>query len=126
MNGRRVFKDGDFAWLKVINCLKNTGMPLREIRTYIELCQQGDTSLQEWYDLILRQKENLEEQFRQLQNDMQELEYKLWYYEAALEAGTEKVHKDHPCNPTLEPDTIPEDAHEYAQHYLEANKEENV
>lgn len=26
----------------------------------------------------------------------------------------------------LEPDTIPEDAHEYAQHYLEANKEENV
>ena len=109
-------------------------MPLREIRTYIELCQQGNTSLQERYDLILRQKENLEEQFRQFQNDMQELEYKLWYYEAALEAafeaafeaGTEKVHKDHPCNPTLEPDTIPEDAHEYAQHYLEANKEENV
>ena len=130
MDGRRVFKDGDFAWLKVINCLKNTGMPLREIRTYIELCQQGDTSLQEWYGLIIRQKENLEEQFRQLQNDMQELEHKLWYYEAALEAafeaGTEKVHKDHPCNPTLEPDTIPEDAHEYAQHYLEANKEENV
>ena len=105
-------------------------MPLRKIRTYIELCQQGDTSLQERYGLILRQKENLEEQFRQLQSDMQELEYKLWYYEAALEAafeaGTEKVHKDHPCNPTFEPDTISEDAHEYAQHYLEANKEENV
>ena len=126
VNGRRVFKDEDFARLKVINCLKNTGMPLREIRTYIELCQQGDASLQERYDLILRQKENLEKQFRQLQNDMQELEYKVWYYETALEAGTEDIHKGHPCNPTLEPDTIPEDAREYAQHYLEANKEENV
>ena len=126
VNGRRVFKDEDFAWLKVINCLKNTGMPLREIRTYIELCQQGDASLQERYDLILRQKENLEKQFRQLQNDMQELEYKVWYYETALEAGTEDINKGHPCNQTLEPDTIPEDAHEYAQHYLEANKEENI
>ncbi len=124
VNGRRVFKDKDFAWLKVINCLKNTGMPLREIRTYLELCQQGDETLQARYDLIYQQKENLECQMRQLQNDMQELNYKLWYYEAALEAGTESIHAGHPCSPTLDPDTIPENAHEYAQHYLNSIKEE--
>ena len=39
VNGRRVFKDSDFSWLKIISCLKNTGMPLKEIRRYMELCQ---------------------------------------------------------------------------------------
>lgn len=42
INGRRVFKDEDFAWLRVISCLKTTGMPIREIREYIALCSGGD------------------------------------------------------------------------------------
>ncbi|MBQ5431367.1 MAG: MerR family transcriptional regulator [Lachnospiraceae bacterium] len=32
VNGIRVFEDKDFAWLRVLNCLKNTGMPIKKIK----------------------------------------------------------------------------------------------
>lgn len=108
VNGRRVFKDKDFAWLRIINCMKNTGMPLKEIREYLELALKGDESLEARQKIILRQKESLEEQIRFLKYNLKELEYKAWYYETAIEAGTEKIHAGTPCNPSFAPDEIPE------------------
>ena len=40
--GMRMFQEKDFEWLQVIGCLKKAGMPLRDIRVYIELAMQGD------------------------------------------------------------------------------------
>lgn len=108
VNGRRVFKDEDFAWLRIISCLKNTGMPLKEIRQYMELCQLGDASLQERQEMILRQKRSIEDQIRSLQENLKLIEYKAWYYETAVAAGTESIHSDLPCYPTMEPDRIPQ------------------
>ncbi|MCI5649107.1 MAG: MerR family transcriptional regulator [Fusicatenibacter sp.] len=115
VNGRRVFKDSDFSWLRILNCLKNTGMPLKEIRRYIELCQTGDESLKERQEIILRQKESLEEQIRFLQYNLKELDYKVWYYETAVAAGTERIHEGRPCNPTMEPDLVLEKEEEVNQ-----------
>jgi DNA-binding transcriptional MerR regulator len=62
VNGQRIFKDGDFAWLRVINCLKNSGMPITEIRYYIDLSFAGDPTLQERYEIILCQKKEIQNQ----------------------------------------------------------------
>ncbi len=107
VNGRRVFKDEDFAWLRIMGCLKNTGMPLKEIRLYMELCQLGDESLAERQKIILNQKKEIEQKIQFLQENLKMLEYKAWYYETAVAAGTECIHADAPCNPTMEPDRIP-------------------
>ena len=108
MNGRRVFKESDFGWLRILNCLKNTGMPLKEIRRYMELCGQGDESLEARQEIILRQKKAIEEQIAFLQENLRQIEYKAWYYETAIAAGTERIHAERPCNPTMKPDEIPE------------------
>ncbi len=108
VNGRRVFKDEDFAWLRVLNCLKNTGMPLKEIQRYLDLCKLGDDSLEDRLQLMLDQKKSIEDQIKFLEFNMKQLEYKIWYYEKAIEAGTEKIHEGHSCNPNFEPDIIPE------------------
>ena len=44
-----MFKDSDFSWLKTIECLKSTGMSLKEIRQYIERGETGDTALRTYY-----------------------------------------------------------------------------
>lgn len=108
VNGRRVFKDEDFGWLRILSCLKNTGMPLKDIRRYMELCQLGDESLVARQEIILKQKKSLEDQIHFLQENLKTLEYKAWYYETAVAAGTERIHADMPCNPTMKPDKIPE------------------
>ena len=90
VNGRRVFREADLNWLQILNCLKNTGMPLKEIRRYLELCELGDASFLERQEMILNQKRSIEGQICILNENMAVIESKLRYYEAAIAAGTER------------------------------------
>lgn len=42
--GIRMFKDSDFEWLSIIECLKKTGMPIKEIKNFIDWCMEGDST----------------------------------------------------------------------------------
>lgn len=107
-NGIRVFEDEDFEWLRVLNCLKNTNMPLAKIKEYGELVKYGDSSLAERYELIKEQKEKILNEIAKLDYYLKEIEYKEWYYKTAIEAGTESIHDNRVIKADLEPDTIPE------------------
>ena len=107
-NGIRVFEDEDFEWLRVLNCLKNTNMPLAKIKEYGELVKYGDSSLAERYELIKEQKEKILNEIAKLDYYLKEIEYKEWYYKTAIEAGTESIHDNRWIKADLEPDTIPE------------------
>lgn len=86
--GIRLFQDADFEWLRVIECLKKTGMSLKNIRHFIELSMQGDETIDERLRLIIRQKETVQAQIDELKQTLQTLEFKQWYYETARQAGT--------------------------------------
>ena len=75
----------------LLSCLKNTGMPIKRIREYVELTTQGDASLQERYEIIKIQRQFVLDQIEQLQYYLAELDFKDWYYNKALAAGTESA-----------------------------------
>lgn len=108
INGIRVFEDKDFKWLRVLNCLKNTNMPIKEIKEYVELSKQGDKTLKERYALILKQEENIKNEINQFKHYLKEIEFKKKYYEEAIKKGSEDAVKDWPSSlPTLDLDKIP-------------------
>ena len=108
VNGRRIFEDKDFKWLRVLNCMKNINMPIKKIKEYVELAQKGDSTLKARYEMILEQKQVIQNQINDLNNCLKEFEYKEWYYETAIKAGTEKVVENvTSIAPTLEVDKIP-------------------
>ena len=108
VNGRRVFEDKDFKWLRVLNCLKNINMPISKIKEYVDLAEEGDSTLKERYNMILEQKKVIEKELKKLKDCYKELEYKEWYYKTAIKAGTEKVVENITSTlPTLEIDKIP-------------------
>lgn len=110
VNGRRVFEDKDFKWLRVLNCMKNINMPIKKIKEYVELVKQGDNTLQARYELILEQKQIIQNQINDLNLCLKEFEYKEWYYKTAIESGTEKVVENvTSITPTLDVDKIPKD-----------------
>ena len=107
-NGIRIFEDKDFKWLRVLNCMKNMNMPIKKIKEYVELAQKGDSTLEERYELIKEQKQNVINQIDELRQGLKEFEFKEWYYETAIKAGTEKaVENITSSSPTLEIDKIP-------------------
>lgn len=108
VNGRRIFEDKDFKWLRVLNCMKKINMPIDKIKAYVELAEKGDSTLQERFDMILEQKQIVLGQIDELKNCLKEFEYKEWYYTEAIKAGTENVVENvTSCSPTLEVDIIP-------------------
>ena len=86
-NGYRVFTEEDFAWLDTIACLKGTGMELKDIRTFIRWCMQGDSTLQNRLDLILARKREVESQISQLRGYLNKLEQKIDHYRQAQDAA---------------------------------------
>ncbi|WP_273834112.1 MerR family transcriptional regulator [Guptibacillus sedimenti] len=93
-SGVRVFKDSDIEALRIMECLKSTGMPLKEIKTFFDWCMEGDSTLQERYELFIERKATVETQLKELNKTMELIKHKCWYYQTALEAGTEEIHKD--------------------------------
>ena len=91
-NGIRSFTDDDLQSLRIIECLKATEMSIKDIRKFIDLCTQGDNSLQERYALFLDRKMAVKKQIEELQNVEKVIDFKCWYYQTAIEAGTEKIH----------------------------------
>jgi DNA-binding transcriptional MerR regulator len=55
-NGTRVFKDEDFQWLEIITCMKNSGLPIKDIKKYMDLCKEGDSTLQERLEIFLKER----------------------------------------------------------------------
>ena len=94
--GIRVFKDSDFEWLRIIECMKKAGMSIKDIRQYLELSMQGNNTIDTRLAMFRRQQDTLRAQMQQLQDTMQVLEYKCWYYETAQKLGSIDAVKNLP------------------------------
>ena len=92
--GIRMFKESDYEGLTIINCLKNSGMPLKDIKVFLEMVNQGDASIEQRLELIEKQRGRVLQQMEDLQQILKILDFKVWYYSTAKEAGTTAVPRD--------------------------------
>lgn len=90
-SGMRMFKESDYEWLAIIECLKKTGMQLKDIRTFVLMALQGDETIDARLALIRKQREAVRQQIESLQQTLDTLDFKCWYYETAQAAGTTEV-----------------------------------
>jgi len=92
--GIRMFTEKDYEWLKVIECLKKSGLSIKEIKAYMDMIQRGDESLAERLELFRSRREAVKKQFEELQETLDFLDYKCWYYEEAIRLGSDKPLRD--------------------------------
>ncbi|MBD9349300.1 MAG: MerR family transcriptional regulator, partial [Limosilactobacillus fermentum] len=59
---------------------------------FINLCMQGDQTLAERYDYLDQEETVIEAKVAELQEQLDFLRFKKWYYKTSLQAGTEAVH----------------------------------
>lgn len=89
-SGIRMFSDKDYEWLKIIECLKKSGLSIKEIRSYIDMTKRGNDSLEERLQLFEERKKDVERQMKELQETLDLLKYKCWYYEMAIQDQSEE------------------------------------
>lgn len=102
-SGIRKFSDNEIEALRVIECLKKSGLEIKDIKLFMEWCSEGSSTYTKRYDLISIQKEKVEAQINQLYKTLDMLKFKCWYYQELQKDKSEEKLK------TLIPDGLPQD-----------------
>ena len=89
--GIRMFKESDYEGLCIINCLKNSGMPLKDIKNFMQMVSQGDASIESRLELIEKQRTRVLQDLEKIQQLLKILDYKVWYYSTSKAVGTAAV-----------------------------------
>lgn len=84
IHGTRLFKEENIEWIYLVLCLRNTGMSVADIRHYINLCKEGESTVSERYQIIMKQKKKAEEDLKEMQHRLDVLSMKEKCYEDAL------------------------------------------
>lgn len=113
-SGIRSFNDKDLNTIRVIECLKNSGMLIKEIRDFMKLCEEGDSSLNERYNFFLDQEKKVQDQIKSLNQTLKLIKFKQWYYLKAISDNTESIVKN------ISIDDMPDDIKEL---YLETHND---
>lgn len=105
-SGIRKFTNRDVETLRVIECLKKSGLEIKEIRHFMELCQKGSSTYQERKQIFEDQKKIVLSEIERLKSVLDMLNFKCWYYQMAIKDGNENHLKE------IIPNDLPEDIKE--------------
>lgn len=84
-SGLRKFNAENIESLNVIECLKNSGMQLKEIKEFMNWCKQGDETIDKRLNMFNEQEKNVLEQIERLNKSLDFIHFKQWYYSTAQE-----------------------------------------
>ena len=88
-SGIRKFSEKELDALRMIECLKKSGLKIKEIKLFMEWCAQGSSTYEKRLELFLHQRKAVEEKIEKLEKVLDMIQFKCWYYEQALADGNE-------------------------------------
>ena len=88
-NGIRRFGEREVEALRVIECLKASGLEIRQIRQFMEWTKEGSATYAKRRELFEARKAVVEEEIRRLEKTLAMIRFKCWYYDIAIRDGCE-------------------------------------
>lgn len=92
-SGIRRFTKENVTAVQVIECLKSAGMPIKDIKQFMQKVEQGDDTLNDRLEMFKHLRTNVLKQMQELQNTLDMINFKCKYYGKAVQDGTEKYVK---------------------------------
>lgn len=88
-SGQRIYHAKHLEFLEVITCLKDSGLTINDIKSYIPLFKKGKESYLERAKVFDTRKIEIEKKIKQLQKQLELATYKSWYYQNIDKYGDE-------------------------------------
>ncbi len=78
--GVRLYSEDDIMWIEIVKCLKETGMPISDIKRMIELSREGNSTIAARKKILSQHRTIIETQIRKLEESRARIDWKLDYY----------------------------------------------
>ena len=96
-NNRRVFDERDVAWISSLTCLKKCGMSIQEMKAYLALCLQGESTIPARKQMLSAKQEELRQTIQGLQDSIAYIDWKQNFYDEIL-SGTRPYESNVTCS----------------------------
>lgn len=83
-HNRRVFDEKDVKWIKDLTCLKKCGMSIQEMKEYLELCLQGESTIIPRKEMLAKKQESLKNAIKELNESVAYIDWKQNFYDEVL------------------------------------------
>ena len=83
-NNRRIFDEKDVKWIKNLVCLKKCGMSIQEMKEYLNLCLQGETTIPQRKIMLKNKQEALQVSIQMLKASVDYIDWKQNFYDEVL------------------------------------------
>lgn len=80
-NNYRVFDDKNLAWLEGLQCLRNCGMSIKDMRQYMNYCLQGPDTIDVRKAMLAKTKKELLQKRQQLEQCLNYIDKKQQFYD---------------------------------------------
>lgn len=88
-NNYRVFDERTVAWISSLSCLKKCGMSIKDIKKYLALCLQGESTIPQRKEMLEIQKEKSLQKLKEIQDSIDYIDYKQNWYDEVLSGQRE-------------------------------------
>lgn len=83
-SGVRNYTQEDCNWVEFIKCMRGAGLPIEVLIDYVEMFQQGDSTVNARKELLIDQRKALAEKIEEMKKTLARLDYKIDRYEKGL------------------------------------------
>ena len=83
-SGIRDYSEIDARRVEFVKCMRSAGLPIEVLIEYMELVQQGDSTIQARKEILVEQRDLLTARMAEMQKTLDRLNYKIDVYEKAL------------------------------------------
>lgn len=83
-NNRRIFDEKDVKWIKDLTCLKKCDMSIQEMKDYLALCLQGESTIPKRKEMLARKQEALRTSIQELEDSLAYIDWKQNFYDEVL------------------------------------------
>ena len=94
-SGIRNFDEHSCGWIEFIKCMRNAGLSIEVLTKYVELFNEGKSTLKERKELLIGQREKLLEKQEDIKKTLERLNYKIELYDDII-SGKRKDFMEEP------------------------------
>ena len=88
---RRIFDDGDVAWINSLTCLKHCDMGIAEMKEYLALCQLGARTIPQRKKVLADKRRSLEEEQRRIARAIAYIDRKQDFFDEVLSGKRDDI-----------------------------------